>query len=95
MQKAVEAFVKKYQLSGGTSTRYIDLVSEIGELGKEILKESNYGKMDEAQSPEKAGKCKFSEDTVMEMGDCLFSLLALCCEMNIIDENYRESFGEV
>ena len=38
MQEIVENFIKKYNLSCGEKIRYIDLVSEIGELGKEISK---------------------------------------------------------
>ena len=73
MQNLVAEFISKYQLQTDEQTRYIDLVSEIGELGKEILKNTEYGKV------------KFTKSSRMtdEIGDCLFSLLALCCELNI------------
>ena len=45
----------------------------VGELGKEILKGSDYGKT----------ACRNTENAEEELGDCLFSLLALACEMNI------------
>lgn len=73
MQKCVKLFVEEHDLSCGTQTRYIDLMSEVGELGKEIIKSTNYGK-----TPFCATK-----DTEEEIGDCLFSLLALCCELDI------------
>lgn len=73
MQDQVRKAIEQYGLSGGIEIRYIDLVSEIGELGKELLKGSDYGR--KAGSAPEAGK--------EEMGDCLFSLLALCCEMKI------------
>ena len=76
MQKTVTEFVEQHNLSCGVQTRYIDFVSEIGELGKEILKSTDYGKS--AFHP--------TESAVEEMGDCLFSLLALCSEMNISAE---------
>lgn len=38
--------VKKYDLETSPELRYIDLTSEMGELGKELLKGSNYGKQD-------------------------------------------------
>ena len=73
MQKSVEAFIREYGLECGEYIRYIDLTSEVGELGKEILKGSDYGK----------SKYCNTENAEAELGDCLFSLLALCCEMNI------------
>jgi len=73
MQNCVKAFVQKNHLSCTAESRYIDLVSEIGELGKEILKGTEYG-----QNPFQS-----SGTTMDEMGDCLFSLFALCCEMKI------------
>ncbi|QSI25079.1 nucleotide pyrophosphohydrolase [Erysipelotrichaceae bacterium 66202529] len=73
MQNTVKRFVMQNSLERNEKIWYIDLVSEIGELGKEILKETDYGKKDYA----------LNETSVEEMGDCLFSLLGLCCEMNI------------
>jgi NTP pyrophosphatase (non-canonical NTP hydrolase) len=76
MQKLVEEFVAKYKLQTNVETRYIDLVSEVGELGKEIIENTNYGRQ----------KLILPFETLEmtgEIGDCLFSLLALCCEINI------------
>lgn len=80
MQKSVKEFVEKHDLSCGAQGRYIDLVSEVGELGKEILKSTDYGK--EPYRP--------SEAAADEMGDCLFSLLALCCELGVDAEKALE-----
>jgi len=73
MQKVVLDFIEKYHLQTNAQSRYIDLVSEVGELGKEILVCTNYGKDELIASNELAN----------ELGDCLFSLLALSCELNI------------
>ena len=73
MQKAVKEFLENNHLYCGEQIRYIDLSSEVGELGKEIIKSTNYGKQ----------QYSMNESALEEMGDCLFSLLALCCEMNI------------
>ena len=73
MQKRVKTFVDQFDLSCSAQMRYIDLVSEVGELGKEIIKGSNYGKE----------PCRAVIQTEEEIGDCLFSLLALCCELDI------------
>ena len=73
MQKLVKDFISKYDLHTNEQIRYIDLVSEIGELGKEIIKGVDYGKKE----------YKHTFDVSGELGDCLFSLIALCCEMNL------------
>ena len=73
MQSAVKAFIDHYDLSCSAQSRYIDLTSEVGELGKELLKASGYGK--HALQPTAAA--------AEEAGDCLFSLLALMNELGI------------
>ena len=73
MQPTVEQFIQKYNLHTDPHTRYIDLISEVGELGKTLIQGTNYGKAPYTQTP----------DTLEEIGDCLFSLLALCSTMNI------------
>lgn len=44
MQRQVFDYCKDRGLSSDVSVRIIDLVSEVGELSKEILKGTNYGK---------------------------------------------------
>lgn len=73
MQLDVEEFLDKYNLRTTPEARFIDVVSEIGELGKEILKGNDYGKKAHQNSP------KLKD----ELGDCLFALLALACEARI------------
>ena len=73
MQQKVTEFIKKHQLDCDYQTRYIDLVSEIGEIGKQILTDTNYN----------ATKIKISNDLILEIGDGLFSLLALCHALDI------------
>ena len=73
MQEQVNDFIDKYCLHINEQIRYIDLVSEIGELGKEIIKGTDYGKQEYAPTSDING----------ELGDCLFSLFALCCEMDV------------
>ena len=45
IQKKVNNMIKKYDLNNSIEMRFIDLVSEVGELGKEILKSNDYGKI--------------------------------------------------
>ena len=73
MQGLVGDFIRKHRLSTDASIRYMDLTSEVGELGKEIIKATDYGMKDFAQTP----------GTADELGDCLFSLLALSCALGV------------
>ena len=73
MQKLVNEFTNKYKLQTDINTRYIDLVSEIGELGKEIIKSTDYGKKNFTPTGQ----------LIDEVGDCVFSMLALCSQLNI------------
>jgi len=92
MQNKVKEFLDKYNIHTNAEMRFIDLSSEIGELGKEILKGNNYGKKPHENSPALKD----------ELGDCLFSLLALCNETGIDAENalqgalkkYAERFAQ-
>lgn len=77
MQQEVKTFIQQYQLQTSPEIRYMDLVSEIGELGKELLKSSDYGK----------SSYHTNEAIIEEMEDCLFSLLALCYEMGLEAED--------
>ncbi|MBM3944954.1 MAG: nucleotide pyrophosphohydrolase [SAR202 cluster bacterium] len=67
LQDKVAAFVKRHGLDAGVEARLLDLVSEAGELSKEALKGSAYGKKPFAPTGE----------WTSEMGDVLFSLAAL------------------
>lgn len=55
------------------SARLLDIISELGELGKEYLKATKYG----------AQQIELNEDFTLEFGDVLYSLLSLANEMNI------------
>lgn len=77
MQNKVNELIKQFNSECNTETRYIDLISEVGELGKEILKGSNYNNQEYKKTP----------NTELELGDCLFSLLALCSNLNLDANN--------
>ena len=82
MQNIVEEMIKKYDLDSPVELRYIDLTSEIGELGKEILKSSNYGKTNFEKT----------EELKLEIGDVLFSLI---CTANCLDIDLSEALDNV
>ena len=67
MQKKVVDFIKSHQLETDVATRMLDLVSEVGELSKEILKSTDYGKRPFVPN------ASWHE----EMGDAFFSLICI------------------
>lgn len=84
MQNKVKEFneniLKNQPLSA--SLRILDIQSELGELAKEILKSTNYGKKD----------FEVTNDFYLEFGDTLYSLLCLANETGI---NAEESLNAV
>lgn len=85
MQERVRQFLLRNGIECGAEYRCLDLASEVGEVAKEILRGSSYGKEPYAPTPE----------TEEELGDCLFSLLALCCALNAALHflSYRAKIG--
>lgn len=66
IQKVIRDFNTKYNLGGSIETRLIDLSSEVGELGKEILEGTNYGEKEFSRT----------DNLESEFGDVLFSLIS-------------------
>ena len=66
LQDKVENFCEQHNLSKSVEARFLDVVSELGELAKEILLNSNYGKK----------TIENSERLEEEIGDTIFSLIA-------------------
>ena len=73
IQNIINEFIKKYNLECSNEIRFIDLTSEIGELGKEILIGNNYGRKEFSNT----------DNIESEIGDVLFSLICLANGMNI------------
>lgn len=82
IQKRVELFTKEKDLNTTLDVRVMDLVSEVGELAKEVLKGTDYGKKSFTQS----------ENWCSELGDVLFSLI---CLANTTETNLEESINKV
>jgi len=74
LQRKVLDFTKKYNLVHSNEITALDLVSEIGEVAKEILKGTNYGQT----PPQKR------EELKKEIGDAFYSLINLA-NFNEID----------
>ena len=81
IQEKVDKLIKKYNLESSVEIRFIDLISEIGELGKEILKGNDYGKKDFCNT----------ENLESEIGDTFFSLICVANGLNIDLENALEN----
>ncbi|MCD6575714.1 MAG: MazG-like family protein [Nanoarchaeota archaeon] len=73
IQEKVREFVEENNLECSPEHRALDLVSEIGEVAKEILKTTDYGTKER----------EYRKELEDEMGDVLFSLIALANTFNI------------
>lgn len=82
IQKTVNEMIKKYSLESSIEIKFIDLISEVGELGKELLKGSDYGKR----------KFINTDNLESEIGDVLFSFI---CIVNSLNIDLKEAFDKV
>ena len=73
LQDKVKNFCEQHDLSTSSEVRFLDIVSELGELAKEILLQSDYGKKTIDRS------ARLEE----EVGDTIFSLIALSNSFDI------------
>jgi len=67
LQEKVQTFTTQYNLSSPIEHRMLDLVSEVGEVSKEVLKMSNYGREE----------MKYNDTFTEELGDVLYSLIGV------------------
>jgi NTP pyrophosphatase (non-canonical NTP hydrolase) len=67
LQRAVALFTQRHHLQHDVATHVLDLVSEVGELAKEVLLVTDYGRRPVQSRLQLAN----------EIGDTLYSLLAL------------------
>lgn len=79
IQEQAKELAKKYHLHAGIENRYISLSSEVGELGKEIVKGNRYG----------SNEFNKTENFAMEIGDVFFDFILLC---NVADVNLEEAY---
>jgi len=71
-QEKVADFIDEHDLNGRAEFRILDLVSEVGEVAKDASKSTGYG--------ERPEDIEIKKD---EIGDVLFSLLALAESLDI------------
>ena len=70
LQQQVSQFVQTHNLETTVPYRLLDLISELGEVSKELLKATNYGQNE-------LDPTTLSPDWADEVGDVLFSLICL------------------
>lgn len=74
IQKEILDFCKTNNMETTATFRILDLVSELGELAKEVLKITAYGKNQ---------KVVKTENLELEMGDVIFSLICLANTLDV------------
>lgn len=73
IQKRVREFCEKNNLELSPEHRLLDVFSELGEVAKEILKMTDYGRK----------PMEFREEIKSELGDALYSLITVANSFDI------------
>ena len=81
-QEKVKNFCKDFNLDSGVEFKVLDLISEVGEFSKEVLKATDYGKE----------KVDSNDELKMEIGDIFYSLITIA---NSLDINLDEALDKV
>lgn len=90
IQKKIKKFCQKHKINSSIESRLLDTMSELGEVSKEVLKMTNYGKE----------KIKYKKRIEKEIGDLFFSLITVANFFDIdlekvleeVLEKYKERF---
>ena len=79
-QHKVKLFCEQNNLESPIEHRVLDLVSEIGEVSKEVLKMSDYGRR----------KIEIREEITEELGDVFYSLITVANSLGVDLEHALE-----
>ena len=82
LQNKIAAFSKEHHLDSAPEYKILDAVSELGEVAKEMLKMTDYGK----------SGVKFREEIKSELGDLLYSVTTIA---NSLDIDLEEAVNSV
>lgn len=77
LQRKIKEFCQKYKLESPPEHQLLDTYSELGEVAKEVLKMTNYGREG----------FEMRNEVKEEMGDVLYSLITLANSLDIDLEN--------
>jgi NTP pyrophosphatase (non-canonical NTP hydrolase) len=73
LQRKVKEFCQENSMVSPAEINVLDLVTEVGEVAKEVIKMSNYGR----------STWEYREEVKSELGDVLFSLMVLANTLNV------------
>lgn len=77
IQGKVKQFCKENNIDSSVENKMLDLMSELGEVSKEILKSTDYGKK----------PLENNENLKLELGDVFYSLITVANDLDIdLDE---------
>ncbi|MCF7795433.1 MazG-like family protein [Patescibacteria group bacterium] len=82
LQEKIKDFCKENDMETSVEHRVLDTMSELGEVAKEVLKMSDYGKK----------KSEYRQELKAELGDVLFSLITIA---NTYDINLEDALSKV
>ncbi len=82
VQEKVKNFSAENGLDSATEYKILDTMAELGEVAKEMLKMTNYGKQ----------KAQFRPEMAMELGDLFYSLITIA---NTLDVDLETSLENV
>ena len=82
VQEKIKLFCKTNDLESPVEHRMLDLVSEVGELSKDVLKMSDYGRKE----------FKLNSEVELELGDVLYSLITVA---NSLDVSLEDALNRV
>lgn len=80
LQQKVRGFCKEHNLESPPEHRVLDTMSELGEVAKEVLKMSDYGRK----------QIETNENIESELGDVLYSLVTIA---NYFDVDLEEALN--
>ena len=84
IQEKVQKFCDEHNLNTSPQSRLIDTVSELGEVAKELLVGSDYGKK----------SFQHNEKIELEIGDVVFSIIALSNSLDINIEKVLKKYEQ-
>jgi NTP pyrophosphatase (non-canonical NTP hydrolase) len=73
MQEKIRKFCRENNLDSPAEHRVLDTMSELGEVAKEILKMSDYGRK----------PAKYREELKSELGDLLYSVITIANSFDV------------
>ena len=82
IQEKIKQFCKENNMESPAEHRVLDAMSELGEVAKEILKMSDYGRK----------PIEYREELKLELGDVLYSLITIA---NTFDINLEDALQQV